>query len=120
MVLLTLTNGNRIEIDADEIEEIEPTPGGAVVHCRSGPALTVMQNARTLQARVNAAIAAKGVQTESSEEAHPAPAVIDLAKNDAIEGKQIPTFRHRTKRLLLGRGSTQAFMIGEAGRARPV
>lgn len=117
MILLTLTDGNRIEIDTDEIEDIEPTPSGAVVHCRTGPSLTVMQNARTLQARVNAAIAAKDIQTESSKEVHPKPAAIEPAENNAVEGKQTLPFGHRTRRMLLRRGSARAFVIGEAGRA---
>ena len=120
MILLTLANGNRTEIDADEIEDIEPTPGGAVVHCRAGPSLTVMQNARTLQARVNAAIAAKDVQTESLEETHPTPSAIEPAENNAIEGRQTRFFGHRTRRMLLERVSMRAFMFGEAGRPWPI
>jgi len=117
MILLTLANGNRIEIDADEIEDIEPTPAGALVHCRAGPSLTVMQNARTLQARVSAAIAAEDIRTVSPDEVHPEPTAIEPAKSSAAEGKRTSPFGHRTRRMLLGRGSTRAFMIGEAGRA---
>jgi len=117
MILLTLANGNRIEIDADEIEDIEPTPGGAVVHCRAGPSLTVMQNARTLQARVSAARAAKVGVPESLEKSHPTPAAIEPAGNDAVNDKRSRSFGHRTRRLLLGRSSVRAFVVGETGGA---
>jgi len=114
---LTLANGNRIEIDADEIEDLEPTPVGALVHCRTGAALTVMQNARTLQARVSAARAAQTAPAESLEQSHPTFRAMETAGNHAGEAKRSRSFGHRTRRLLLGRGSARAFVIGETGRA---
>ena len=114
MILLTLANGNRIEIDGDDIDDIEPASTGALVYCRDGAVLPVMQNARTLQTRVNTERAGKASKPKAPKRVQPkAAATAEIA--EAITAKPNSSFGSRTKRRLLGRSSIRAFIIGSNG-----
>ena len=111
MILLTLITGDRIGIDIDDIDNIEPSATGAIVSRRDGEILTVMQNARTLQTRVNVERASKAAKPKSPSQTR---TKATRAEVDESVGSLEPTisFGSRTKRRLLGQSSTQAFFIG--------
>ena len=114
MILLTLANGDRIEIDVDDIDDIEPASTGAVVYCRDGAVLPVMQNARTLQTRVNTERFGRASKPKAPKKVQPKAAAM-TGPSEATAAKPNTSFGSRTKRLLLGRSSIRAFIMGSNG-----
>lgn len=114
MILLTLINGDRIEIDIDDIDDIEPAATGAIVSRRDGVIIPVMQNARTLQTRVNVERTRKAAKPKAPRQKSPKA---NPAETEEAAGAPQPTisFGSRTKRLLLGQSSIQAFVTGNNG-----
>lgn len=113
MILLTLINGDRIEIDTDDIDDIEPAATGAIVSRRDGEILTVMQNARTLQTRVNVERANKAAKPKAPRRM-PTKATRPEAEEATCSLEPTISFGSRTKRRLLGQSSTQAFLTGNS------
>ena len=124
MIRLTLPDGTRTQLEASEITDVEPIAGGSLVHRAAGEPMEVMQDARTIQARINAELdtAAAEVREAPSAvaEAAPAPApaavpapVIDSA---ATPVREPATRRLRLQRLMRVRVSGMALTIGQVGR----
>lgn len=104
MIRLTLTDGTRLQLTAAEVTEIEPIAGGSLVHRATGKPLHVVQDARTVELRLRAALAA----AERTEEEAP---------SDPQGPAEVPTrpdrgsLSDRAKRLLRGRVSLPTMIL---------
>ena len=123
MIRLTLPDGTRTQLEASEITDVEPIAGGSLVHRASGEPMKVMQDARTIQTRINAELdtAAAEVEVAPVMVAEAAPTIAVAEPELAIEPAPIlvvePVTRmHRLKRLMQGRVSGMALMIGQTKR----
>lgn len=117
-VKLTLRDGTRTSVPGNAIEDIEPDGRGALVRLLSGETLSATQDARMLEVRWRAAMADRNPT--------PAPVAVedprlvaetDLAKSGLADAP-LPSRARRMKRLLRGRISQGAFLIGGIHRTR--
>jgi hypothetical protein len=120
MIRLTLPDGTRTQLDASEITDVEPIAGGSLVHRVVGEPMKVLQDARTIQTRINAELDAAAADLEEApiEDARVALAIAAAEPSPVIEPIQElivdPITRmHRLKRLMQGRVSVMALMIGQ-------
>jgi hypothetical protein len=122
MIRLTLPDGTRIQLEASEITDVEPVAGGSLVHRNAGDPIKVMQNARTIQTRVNAELDTVAIEVGTVE---PPIIVADEAAPIAVSETAAPpepkhdpspdprSRMHRLKRLMAGRVSGTALAIGQ-------
>jgi hypothetical protein len=122
MIRLTLPDGTRIQLEASEITDVEPVAGGALVHRAVGDPIKVMQNARTIQTRINAELDTVAAEQESDETPITvADEAVEIAASETTappepnhDPSPDPRSRvHRLKRLMAGRVSGTALAIGQ-------
>jgi hypothetical protein len=117
MILVTLRDGTRRQIAASDVDQVEPMPSGSMIYLVSGDALEVQQDFRTIAARVSAILAAKIAEdvppSEPAMEAEEGP----VPAADTVTAPPMRTLGQRAKRMLRGRISLPAFIIGR-GRQR--
>ena len=122
MIRLTLPDGTRTQLEASEITDVEPIAGGSLVHRAAGEPMKVMQDARTIQTRINAELDTAAAEVEEAPvmvaDAAPVPAP---EPEPAIEPAPVPmaepiTRMNRLKRLMQGRVSGMALTIGQTKR----
>ena len=122
MIRLTLPDGTRTQLDAFEITDVEPVAGGSLIHRAAGEPIKVLQDARTIQTRINAELDSAAAEDQEvparMPDAEPAPAA---AAELAIEPARIPvaeptTRIHRLKRLMQGRASGMALTISQTAK----
>jgi hypothetical protein len=123
MIRLTLPDGTRTQLEASEITDVEPIAGGSLVHRAVGDPMKVMQDARTIQTRVNAELDSAVAEVEEAPitAAQIAPTIAVAEPELAIEPAPVavvePVARmHRLKRLMQGRVSGMAMTIGQMKR----
>jgi len=110
-VKLTLRDGTRTSVPGNAIADIEPDGRGALVHLLSGETLSATQDARMLEVRWRTAIAdEKPMQAPVLTEGSSPVSEPDIAK--ARLDPPSPSRILRMKRLLQGRVSRGAFLIG--------
>ena len=102
-IRVTLADGTRTQIAADAVSGVEPQGRGSLVHLNSGETLPVAQDARTVELRIDAALAPS---PPASEAPVPAPQPVPL-KTTA-----------RIKRYLAGRSSFGALSAASAWPTR--
>jgi uncharacterized protein YlzI (FlbEa/FlbD family) len=117
MILVTLHDGTRRQIAASDIYQVEPMPSGSMIYLMSGDALEVQQDFRTIAARVRAVLAAK-VAPDTLPFDATAEAEEELTPTPTIAKSPLETFTQRTKRMLRGRISMPAFLIGRGREGR--
>jgi len=120
MIRLTLPDGTRTHLEASEITDVEPIAGGSLVHRAVGEPMKVMQDARTIQTRINAeldSLSADGSPTVV------ANALTSIAVEDAsalgpmdTDFTEPTTRMRRLKRLMQGRVSGMSLTIGQTKR----
>lgn len=64
MIRLTLPDGTRTQLDAFEITDVEPVSGGSLIHHAGGEPIKVLQDAKTIQTRINTELDAGSAETE--------------------------------------------------------
>lgn len=102
-IRVTLADGTRTQVAAEDVESVEPDGRGARLYLSSGETLSVAQDARTVELRIEAALA------QAAPEAPVAPEPVGAV------GPRIPlTATHRMKRYLVGRSSFGALTIANA------
>jgi len=122
MIRLTLPDGTRTQLEASEITDVEPVAGGSLVHRAAGVPMKVMQDARTIQTRINAELDAAAAEIEDAPATIAEAASVPTAEPVlAIEPAPVPvvepvTRMHRLKRLMQGRVSGMALTIGQTKR----
>ena len=122
MIGLTLPDGTRTQLEASEITDVEPIAGGSLVHRAAGEPMKVMQDARTIQTRINVELNTAATDDEPAT----APAAVDDetptvaaikpadAKESADDLIATPVTRmHKLKRLMQGRVSGMAITIAQ-------
>ena len=118
MIRLTLPDGTRTQLEASEITDVEPVAGGSLVHRAVGEPMKVMQDARTIQTRINIELDAPADVQEAPamvDETAPAPAGVPalvMETAPVIVGEPA-TRMHRLKRLMQGRVSGMALAIAQ-------
>ena len=119
MIRLTLPDGTRTQLEASEITDVEPVAGGSLVHRAVGEPMKVMQDARTIQTRINAELDAAPADVQEApamvDETAPAPAEVPAPAIETapfIVGEPA-TRMHRLKRLMRGRVSGMALAIAQ-------
>ena len=110
MIRLTLPDGTRIQIEASEITDVEPMPGGALIHRASGDPLQVMQDARTVQTRVNAELDKLAALEEAPQTAEASEIASTLVTGPAVKP---PSRMERMKRIMQGRTSGLAMVVAQ-------
>jgi len=84
MIRLTLPDGTRTHLEASEITDVEPVAGGSLVHRAVGEPMKVMQDARTIETRINAELDAAAAEVQDS------PAMLaEVAPAAAAEPKPV-------------------------------
>ena len=114
MIRLTLPDGTRIQLAASEITDVEPIPGGALIHKASGDPLRVMQDARTVQTRVNVELD-RSALTEAPQAAQPSEIKSRPVTKPVTEP---PSRMQRMKSTMLGRASGLAMVVAQIDRRR--
>jgi uncharacterized protein YlzI (FlbEa/FlbD family) len=123
MILVTLHDGTRRQIEASDINQVEPLPSGSIIYLVSGDALEVQQDFRTIAARVSAVLAAKvapdtlpsDAAVEAEEELTSIPTPTPTA---TIAKSPLEAFIQRTIRMLCGWISMPAFLLGRGREGR--
>ena len=110
MIRLTLPDGTRIQIEASEITDVEPIPGGALIHRASGDPLHVMQDARTVQTRVNAELDRLATLEEATQTVEVSEIVSTPVTGPAIKP---PSRMQRMKCIMQGRASGLAMVVAQ-------
>ena len=105
-IRVTLADGTRTQIAAEDVESVEPDGRGALLYLSSGETLSVAQDARTVELRIEAALAQAVPETPVAPE--------------PLTPRAPLTATHRIKRYLVGRSSFGALTIANAwhGEAR--
>lgn len=115
MIRLTLPDGTRIQLEASEITDVEPIPGGALIHTASGDPLKVMQDARTIQTRINVELDKSAILTETPQASEPSEIKSTPVTKPVTEP---PSRMQRMKSIMQGRASGLAMVIAQVGRRR--
>lgn len=122
IVRLTLQDGTRIQLPVDEIAYVEPIAGGTLIRRSAGEPLKAVQDVRTVEVRVRAALAAGARDNEQAAEDIPVPADPargEIGAADTPSTTEPRSLSHRAKRLLHGRVSLRTLVIARAsGRPR--
>ena len=122
MIRLTLPDGTRTQLEASEITDVETIAGGSLVHRAAGEPMMVMQDARTIQTRINAELNAAAPEDREAPVMVAEAAPVAAAEPElAIEPAPVPlvepvTLMHRLKRVMRGRVSGLALTIGQTKR----
>ncbi len=123
MIRLTLPDGTRTQLEASEVTDVEPIAGGSLVHRAAGEPMKVMQDARTIQTRINAELdtAAAAVEVAPVMATEAAPTIALAGPDFAVEPALVPVVElvsrmHRLKRVMQGRVSGMALTIGQTER----
>ena len=115
-VKLTLRDGTRTSVPGNKIADIEPDGRSALVHLLSGETLSATQDARTLEVRWRAALVERKPTQVAATTPAPAPISEPEAARDRLEDVPPPSRVKRMKRLLRGRVSQGALLIGGFNR----
>ncbi|WP_257558906.1 MULTISPECIES: hypothetical protein [Sphingobium] len=121
LIPVTLQDGTRIRLRADEIAYVEPVGRGALIHRDSGEPLMVVHDARTVELRVIVALAGRADTQEypAGETSEPEDPIRREADRASIAPPpERESLNRRAKRLLRARVSLPSLMIGGA-RRRP-
>ena len=123
MIRLTLPDGTRMQLEASEITDVEPIAGGSLVHRTAGDPMKVMQDARTIQTRINAEFDSAVAEVEEAPIAasQVAPTIALAEPSPVIEPIRDPmaepiTRMNRLKRFMQGQVSGMALTIGQIKR----
>lgn len=119
VVRLTLQDGTRIQLSAEEIAYVEPVSRGALIHLDFGEPLKVVQDVRTIELRVKVALAANA--GDQKPQVDDMPALSDPIRQEAEQASTAPlaeprAMSRRVKRLLCGRVSLPALAIARGRR----
>ena len=123
-IRLTLPDGTRTQLDAFEITDVEPVQGGSFIHRAAGEPIKILQDAKTIQTRINAELDAGSVESEDA-------SIMDTATDvalTAVEPEHMiepsrsspakpPTRLPRLKLFMEGQVSVMAIAIAQT---RPV
>jgi hypothetical protein len=101
-IRVTLADGTRTQIAAEHVESVEPEGRGAILYLSSGETLSVAQDARTVELRIEAALAQDVRETAVA------------APPEPVRPRAPLTATHRIKRYLAGRSSFGALTIANA------
>lgn len=115
VVRVTLHDGTRIQLTAGEIAYVEPIARGALIHLDSGESVKVVQDVRTVELRVDVALATKAVRQESlPDDGNPIPRNADQA-NSPLSAKP-SSLNYRARRFLRVHVSVPALVIARGLR----
>jgi len=103
---VTRLDGTRTQIAAEDVESVEPQARGCCIYLSSGETLFVAQDIRTVELRIEAALAHTVIETEIA----PEHAELDAPK------AATNSVKNRIKLHLSGRSSFGALTIANAWR----